>query len=242
MNHVQTLEKLKSMRLFGMERAFQTTLETRTDYTPDQMITYLVETEWEDRQDRKLRRYLKSARFRYQASVEEVSFDPTRNLDKNAFIRLADTSFITKKENVIITGLTGTGKSFLASALGHQACIKGHKSLYFSCGKLFAQLLSARADRSHHKLIDKIERSDLLILDDFGLWPFDQQSRLDLLEIIEDRHGRKSTIIASQIPVANWYEVIGDQTIADAVLDRLVHQAHRIQLQGESMRKNKRKS
>lgn len=242
MTHSQTLEKLKTMRLFGMERAFQTTLETRTDYTADQMITYLVETEWEDRQDRKLSRYLKSARFRYQASVEEVRFDPSRNLDKNTFLRLADSSFITKKESVIITGLTGTGKSFLASALGHQACIKGHKSLYFSCGKLFAQLLSARADRSHHKIIDKIERADLLILDDFGLWPFDQQSRLDLLEIIEDRHGRKSTIIASQIPVKDWYEVIGDQTIADAVLDRLVHQAHRIQLQGESMRKKKPKS
>ena len=230
------------MRLFGMENAFRTVLESSQNYTNDELLTHLVEAEWDDRQNRKVNRYLKSARFRYQASLEEVDFQSPRNLDKNLFLRLADGTFIQKHQSLLITGPTGSGKSFLASALGHQACFKGYTTRYFSCGKLFQKLSMARADRSHLKIIDRIERTDLLILDDFGLWPFNQQARLDLLEIIEDRHGRKATLIVSQIPVKNWFEIIGEQTIADAILDRLVHQAHRIQLKGESLRKKKNKS
>lgn len=241
MNHIQTLEKLRTMRLFGMESALQTVIETRTDYTPEELAAYLTETEWNDRLTRKMERYRKAARFRYQAQVEEIDFAPTRNLDKNQFLRLADCTFITKKENIILTGPTGTGKSFLASAFGHQACSRGHTCLYFATGKLFQKLKMARGDGSIHKLLAKIERAELLILDDFGLWPFDNQNRLDLLEVIEDRHGRKATIIASQIPVSDWHEIIGEKTIADAILDRLVHQAHRIQLKGESLRKRKNK-
>ncbi len=239
MNQTQTLEKLHTMRLFGMGNAFQTVLESQQSYTNDELLGYLVEAEWDDRQNRKVARYLKAARFRYQASVEEVDFLSPRNLDKNLFLRLADGSFIQKHQPLIITGPTGCGKSFLASALGHQACIKGYRTRYFSTGKLFQKLSIARADRSHLKLIDSIGRADLLILDDFGLWPLNQQARLDLLEIIEDRHGRKATLIASQIPVQDWYDIIDEKTIADAILDRLVHQAHRLKLNGESMRKKK---
>lgn len=229
------------MRLFGMENALRTLLETRTDYTNDELVAYLTEAEWDDRQNRKVTRYLKAARFRYQASVEEIDFQAPRNLDKNTFVRLAGCNFIGQRENLILTGPTGTGKSFLASALGHQACVRGYKVLYFATGKLFQKLKMARGDGSWHKLLNRIEKADLLILDDFGLLPFDQQSRFDLLEVIEDRHGRKSTLIATQIPVSEWFELIGEKTIADAILDRIVHTAHRIELKGESMRKKKLK-
>ena len=242
MNHIQTLEKLRAMRLFGMENALKTVMETQTDYTYDELAAYLTQAEWEDRHNRRFNRYLKSARFRYQASIEEIDFSTPRGLDKNQFVRLADASFIEKKENLILTGSTGTGKSFMASAIGHQACLKGFKTLYFSTGKLFQKLKIGRGNGTYQKIINRIEKTELLILDDFGLWPFDHQARLDLLEVIEDRHGRNSTIIATQIPVAGWYELIKEKTIADAILDRIVHSAHRIELNGESMRKKKSKS
>lgn len=241
MNHTQTLEQLRSMRLFGMENALRTLTETRADYTNEELIAYLTESEWNDRQSRKFQRYLKAARFRYQASVEEIDFSATRNLDKNQLLRLADCTFLQQKENLILTGPTGTGKSFLVSALGHQACTRGYRVLYFATGKLFQQLKMARGSGSTQKLLKRIEKADLLILDDFGLWPLDHQNRLDLLEVIEDRHGRRSTMIATQIPVSAWHDLIEEKTIADAILDRIVHTAHRIELKGESMRKKKKR-
>ncbi len=152
-------------------------------------------------------------------------------------LRLNDCSFIKNKENILITGPTGTGKSFIASALGHQACMMGYKTMYFNIQKLFAQLKAAMADGSYFKLIAKIEKQHLLILDDFGLQPMDNHNRQALMEIIEDRHTKHTTIIASQLPVNKWHRSIGESAIADAVLDRLVHAAHRIELNGESMRK-----
>lgn len=238
-NYTQTLDKLRSMRLFGMESAFQTMLETKTDYTMDELVGYLAQAEWENRQSRKVERHLKGARFRYQSSIEEIDFSSARNLNKNTLMRLADCTYIRHKENIIITGSTGTGKSFLATALGRQACFKGFKTLYFSMGKLFEELHMSRADASRHKLLRRLEKAELLILDDFGLWPLEQQHCLDLMEIIEDRHGRKSMIIAAQIPVSSWYDLFKEKTIADAILDRLVHSAHRVELKGESMRKLK---
>lgn len=239
MSNSATLEKMRTLRFFGMQRAFEASMETRQyeKHTPDEYISYLIDQEWEYRQNKRIAAALMRARFRYAASIEEIRFASTRNLDKNHVLRLADCSFIDKKENVIITGPTGVGKSYIASALGHQACALGYRVLYFNTVKLFMKLKMSKADASYAKEIKRIEKVDLLILDDFGLQPLDHQTRLNLLEIIEDRHGKKSTIVTSQLPVAKWYELFEEQTIADAVLDRIVHTSNRIELKGESLRK-----
>jgi len=239
MNTTQTLTKLNQMRLYGMENALRTALETKASYHPEELAAYLAESEWNDRETRKMNRYLKQAGFRYKAAVEEVDFLHPRDLDQRRFTELADCSYLERHEDILMTGPTGTGKSFLASALGHQACTRGWRVRYFSAGKLFEKLHMTRATGAHHKFLRGLERTDLLILDDFGLWPLQHQHRLDLLEIIEDRHGRRSTIIATQLPISAWHELIGEKTIADAILDRLVHHAHRIELKGQSMRKQK---
>ena len=236
-----TLQKLKHMKLTGMLRSFRTTIEAgqMNRYTPDEMVAFLVESEWDERHNRKIQRGLKNARFRYRADIEQLDFNDKRNLEKNDVHRLADCTFIEKKQHVIITGSTGVGKSFLASALGHQACINGYKVIYANTAKLIGKLKMAKADGSYVRETAKIEKQDLLILDDFGLQPFDTMSRTLLMEIIEDRHDKGSMIITSQLPVKQWYEIIGEKTIADAILDRILHQAHRIELKGESLRKRK---
>jgi DNA replication protein DnaC len=183
---------------------------------------------------------MRNAKFRYKANIEQLHFDIDRNLDKNQFMRMAECTFIGRKENLLITGSTGIGKSFIASAIGNQACTLGFKVLYANTTKLFTRLKMAKADGSYIREVAKIERQDLLILDDFGLQPLDTSNRSVLMEIVEDRHGNRSTIITSQLPVAQWYEVIGEQTIADAILDRIVHDAHRMELVGESIRRRQR--
>ncbi len=237
------LNKMSHMKFYGMQQAYKTLLDTNQHHslTNDEIVSMLVQAEWEDRENRKINRYIKTARFRYGANVEDVDFTTKRGLDKTQLLRLADCSFIQKKETLLITGSTGAGKSYIASALGHQACLQGYKTLYFNAQKLFPQLNIFKADGTYLKQISRIERHDLLIIDDFGLKPLDANSRMMLLEIIEDRHGRRSTIISSQLPVSQWYEIIGDSTVADAILDRMVHASHRIELKGESMRKMKLK-
>jgi DNA replication protein DnaC len=240
MTENQTLSKLNQMKLSGMARAYQMLLESSRqsdEMSLEEILAHLTEAEWDDRQNQKLRRLLKSAKFRYQASVEDINYNQARNLDKGLIIKLASCSFIYKKENVIITGATGVGKSHIASALGNQACLNGYKTIYFNVGKLMTHLKIKRADNSYLREIEKIERQDLLILDDFGLAPLDSRNRLDLLEILDDRHGKSSTIITSQLPIEKWHDVIADQTIADAILDRVVHNAHRLELKGPSLRK-----
>lgn len=236
----QILDKMRQMRLTGMARAFQQTEETARNekFTADEMVTHLVDSEWDERYNRRLDRSVKEARFRYKASVEEISFDAGR-LDKNQVLRLAECEFIKRKENIILTGSTGIGKSFIASAIGHQACSLGYRVLYHHTTKLFARMKMAKADGSYLKELAKIERQHLLIIDDFGIQPLDAQSRNALMEIIEDRHGKSSTIITSQVPVSLWHEIIGEQTIADAILDRIVHDSHRIVMEGESLRRKK---
>lgn len=236
----EILNKMKQMRLTGMARAFHLTLESGKNekFTPDEMVSHLVDSEWDERYNRKLERTLQSARFRYKASAEQIAFDDNR-VDKNQVLRLADCEFIKRKENIIITGSTGIGKSFIASALGHQACALNYRVLYQHNTKLFARMKIAKADGSYLRELAKIEKQHLLIIDDFGIQPLDAQSRSALMEIIEDRHGRCSTIITSQVPVSMWHEVIGEQTIADAILDRIVHDAHRIEMKGESLRKKR---
>jgi DNA replication protein DnaC len=235
--------KMSQMKLHGMLRTYQTMLESNQhhDLTHDEVLNTLVQSEWEDRENKKINRHLRLAKFRYGATIEEINFTAGRGIDKTQVMRLADTSFINKKENILITGATGVGKSYLASALGHQACQSGYRTLYFNTQKIFARLKMLKADGSCSREISRIEKYDLLILDDFGLAPLDSVARMFLLEIIEDRHGRKSTIISSQLPVAKWYEVIGESTVADAILDRMVHTAHRIELKGESLRKEIKK-
>ncbi len=234
-----TVEKMQVMKLYGMVRAFQATMEAgiKADLTIDEIVAHLVDAEWEERQNRRLRRFLKGAKFRYQASMEELDFALPRNLDKNMMLRFRDCAWIGKKQNIILSGPTGAGKSFIACALGHQACIQGFRVLYYNCSKLYARLKLAQADGSYLKEMERIQKKDLLILDDFGLEALDGRSRLSLLEILEDRHGRSSTVVSAQIPVKKWHEIIGDDTIADAICDRLVHNAHRIELKGESVRK-----
>mgnify|MGYP006267280131 CR=1 FL=1 len=236
-----TLDKMRRMKFYGMFRAFKISMESgkRESYTPDEIIAHLIEAEWDDRQNRSIEQKIKNARFRYKAAIEDLYYNNERNVDKNQIMRLAECTFIDNHENVLITGSTGIGKSYIASALGHHACSLGYKSIYHNVPKLFAKLKMAKADGSYLKEIAKIERQDLLILDDFGIQPFDAQSRASLMEIIEDRHGKTSLIITSQVPVSKWHEVIGEKTIADAILDRIIHDAHRLELKGESLRKKR---
>jgi DNA replication protein DnaC len=238
--NTETLQKMRSMKLYGMHRAFSTALESGLDdYTLDQFVSMMVESEADDRQDRRVKRTITNARFRYKACIEHIVYEARRELDKNQVLRLAEGTYLRKGENVIITGSTGAGKSYLASALGYQACEEGSKTLYFNTIKLMTKLKMAKADGSYIKEMMRIERADLLILDDFGLEHFDSQTRLILLEMVEDRYSSKSIIIASQLPIEVWSEIIGDKTISDAVLDRLVHNAHKIELKGESMRRKR---
>lgn len=240
--NTQTLEQMKQLRLYGMQRAFNSTMQSGDiNYTNDELIAYLLQSEWDDRLNRKIERLTKAARFRYRAVMEDIDYHHERHIDKNKVQRFTTCDFIKNKENILITGSTGVGKSYMASAIGHQACSLGYKVMYFNTHKLFTKLRTSKADGSYSREINKIEKQDLLILDDFGLRALDSINRNYFMEIIEDRHGKRATIIASQLPVEAWHQIIGEQTIADAILDRLVHSAHRIDIKGESMRKKLRK-
>jgi DNA replication protein DnaC len=236
--NTSTLEKMSRMKLCGMQNAFRSLIDSKqqNSLTADELISMLVQSEWEYRENKKFTRSLRNARFRYSASIEEIDFTKNRNLDKNLLLRFTDCSFIEKKQNLLLSGPTGVGKSFIASALGHQACLKGYKVIYYNTQKLFPMLKMSKADGSYMKIISKIERQDLLILDDFGMQPMDNQSGMMLLEIIEDRHDRKATIISSQLPTNKWYDVIAENTVADAILDRLLSNSYKIELKGESLR------
>jgi DNA replication protein DnaC len=242
MNTQQTVEKMKSLRLQGMLEAYQGSLQTQThlQLSSDELLTMLIDAEWQERANKRVARLTQGAAFRYTSHLSEINYQAARDLDRDLLSRLATCQFIQQKENVLLTGPTGVGKSFIASAIGHQACAIGYKTAYYNTAKLFTKLHGAKADNSLYKEIARIEKTDLLILDDFGLQNLDKPQRDLLMEIIEDRHNRKSTLIASQLPVSAWYEVIGEGTIADAILDRLVHAAHRMSLSGESLRKVKK--
>jgi len=242
MNTQETLQQLKILKLNGMASAYEAMLRLPIDQQPqaDQLLTQLVESESLHRQHLKTMAAIRAAKFRYQASIEEIRYLPERNLDKHLMLRLAETNFIAKAENVFITGATGCGKSYIASALGFQACQMGYKVGYFSMTKLLQRFKLAKADNSINKELARIEKMHLIILDDWGLQPLDSTMKITLLQMIEDRHGRASTVITSQLPVAGWFDYIAEPTLADAIMDRLVQHVHRLELKGESMRKKQK--
>ncbi|MCA4793863.1 IS21-like element helper ATPase IstB [Myroides odoratimimus] len=239
MNNNQTIEKLKAMRLSDMASLHSMHLKdnTITSFTIDEYIALLTDHEYENRQNRKVERLIKQANFRQNASIADINYTHNRGLDKNAFNRLATLDFVLKKQNIILTGASGVGKSYLAQALGYQACLMEHKVLYFNTANLFNLLKLSKIDGTYQREIKKVLKCDLLILDDFGLQPFDNLIRETLFDIVDQRYNQASIILSSQIPVATWYDLIGENTIADAVLDRIVNSSHRIDLNGESMRK-----
>jgi len=239
MNNNQTIEKLKQMRLGAMAQLhLQHIKDNRIEnITADEYLALLIDHQWEDRQNRKIERLLKQAGFKQQANLADVNYTQNRNLDKNMFTRLGTLDFITRKENIILTGASGVGKSYLAQALGHQGCMMEYKTIYTNTARLFKKLKLSKVDGTYLKELGKLIKADVLILDDFGLQSFDNHARETLMDIIDDRYNKASTIISSQIPVSAWYDIIGEGTIADAILDRIVNSSHRIDLKGESLRK-----
>jgi DNA replication protein DnaC len=244
MDNNQTIEKLRGMRLQAMaEMHIQHVKNNQfNSLTPDEYLSLLTDHEWEDRQTKKIRRLILSAGFRQKADIADVSYTENRNLDKNMFARLSTLDFMARHENIIMTGASGVGKSFLAQALGHQACMLGKRVIYSNTARLFTRLKLAKVDGTYLKELNRLGKTELLILDDFGLQAFDNHARETLMDIIDDRFGKNSTIVSSQIPVSAWYDIIGEGTIADAILDRLVNSSHRIDLKGESLRKGILKS
>jgi len=238
---MQIESQLSRLRLHGMSRTWQALLETRRQHelSLSEGLELLLQAEEQERANNRFERLRKNARFRYQSSVEELTIDATRGMDKALISALATGEYLAKGESVLITGATGCGKSFLVSALGHQACAQGYKVAYYNMQKLLLKTKISRIEGTIVKFFEDLFKTDLLILDDFGLTHLEKQQQLDLMEMIEDRHGKSSTMIASQLPVASWYDVIGEETIADAILDRLVHSSYRIEFKGESLRKKR---
>jgi DNA replication protein DnaC len=241
MNEQHTLEKMKSMKMNAMAELYyqSTTQNSFTDMDVDSFMAMMVDREWDSRQSRKIEGLIKSAGFRINASPMNIDYSNQRMLDKAYINRLLGLGFLKKAENIILTGPTGVGKSYLAQTFGHQACQMLSKVRYYITARLFEQAKLARLEGTYHKLLKAYQNTQLLILDDFGLHSMDTFDRQTLLDIIEERHQKCATIFCSQIPVSKWHQLIGEGTIADAILDRVVYSSHRIELKGESLRKNK---
>lgn len=239
----QSLEKLSQMRLHTMADAVRQQLEQPSvqELSFEERIAMIVDREWLFRENRRLTRRLKAARLKQQAAVEDIDFRHPRGLDKSVMLTLSNCQWVRNHQNVIITGPTGIGKSYLAEALAQKACREGFTALYYRTPRLFSELAIARGDGNYSKLLIRLAKTELLVVDDWGLSSLTDAERRDFLEVMEDRHGIRSTVITSQYPVAKWHELIGEPTLADAILDRIVHNAHKILLKGESMRKTRSK-
>lgn len=235
-----TIDSLKQLRLFGMAKALQDQLENpefqSLDFT--ERLGLLVDRERLEQENQKLTTRLRRARLGQNAVFEDLDLKAGRGLDKALMASLASCAWIGSHHNLLVTGPTGVGKSYLACALGHKACREGYSVVYHRTGRLFYELSIARGEGRYLRLLKLLSQFDLLILDDWGLASLQEENRRDILEILEERHGRKSTLIASQLPIETWHDIIGDPTLADAIMDRLVHNAYKIALKGDSMRKN----
>jgi DNA replication protein DnaC len=238
-----TLEKLRALKLPGMARALEEQQSQRDigSFTFEERLGLLLDHESTLRDGKVLAARLSRAKLKLAATPEDVDFKAVRGLDKTVFMALMDTSWVTAHRNVLITGPTGVGKTYLACAIANQTCRRGHTALYLRMTRLFPALALAKMDGRYPKMLAQFAKVDVLLLDDWGLAPMTPEARHDLLEIIDDRHGRKSTIVTSQLPTDHWHEAIGDATLADAILDRLVHSAHILKLSGESQRKKRNK-
>ena len=239
-----TVDKLQQLRCAGMAKAFAEQLDSSEvdALSFEERLGLLVDREITERHSRQLTNRLRRARLKHDACIEDVDFRHRRGLDKPLVLSLADGRWVRDHLNVLICGPTGVGKSWIACALAHSACRHGHSALYLRSSRLFSSLALARADGRYPKLLDSFAKTQVLVLDDWGLSPLRPEHRHDLLEVLEDRHGVRSTIVTSQLPVEKWHDVIGDPTFADAILDRLVHNAYRLELKGDSMRKRRRPS
>ncbi len=235
-----TLEKLQTLRLSGMLKALseQQKMPDIDQLGFEERLGLLVDRELTERSSRRLQTRLNKAKLRHSCCLEDLDLRASRGLDKSLILSLSSCNWIARGLNVLICGPTGIGKSYLACALGHKACLEDYNVLYLRLPRLFEELRIAKADGRYGKLMLGYAKTDLLILDDWGLTPMTDPQRRDLLELPEDRYGKRSTIVTSQLPVSSWHESIGDPTLADAILDRLIHNAHRIELKGDSMRKN----
>lgn len=240
MLNAPTVDKLHALKLDAMAAAW-TEQQHQADMTAlafDERLGLLVDAEWLARENKRLTRALQEAKLKLaQACIEAIDYPARRELDKAVIRQLATCRWIEEHHNVILVGATGTGKSFIACALAHQACRKGYRAGYRRASRLFHELTLARADGTYVRLLAKLARLDVLIVDDWGLAPVQDQERRDLLEILEDRYGTRSTIITSQLPPAQWHDYLGDATLADSICDRLLHNAHRLVLKGPSRRK-----
>jgi len=238
-----TIDKLYELRLFGMAKALEeqdaSPKYERLDFLD--RLALLVDRESAERDTNRLRLRLKQAKLRLTATVEDVDFRHPRGLDKSLVLALAGCRWIREHHNVIITGPTGVGKSYLACALAHKACREGFRALYLRAPRLFDDLALAKADGRYRRVLAAYARLDLFVIDDWGLASLTEEQSRDVLEILEDRHDLRSTLIASQLPIEKWHKVIGDPTLGDAILDRLVHNAHKLTLKGDSLRKKGKK-
>jgi len=233
------LDRLRTLRLEGMAKALEDQLQMPDveDLRFEERLSLLLDREATERNSRRLKTRLRKAKLRQTAFLENIDFRKSRGLDKSLILALASCDWIRDHQNVLVCGATGVGKTFLACALAQKACREGFSALYVRMPRLFQDLALAQADGRYPKSMAQLAKTDVLMLDDFGLVPLGERDRRDLLEILEDRHGLRSTIVTSQLPVESWHEAIGDPTLADAILDRLVHNAHRIQLKGGSIRR-----
>lgn len=234
-----TIDRLRELKLPGMAAALeeQCMMPDIRSMPFEDRFAFLLEREQAQREDRRLTRLLQLARIPVPAAAEDIEYRRPRGLDKSLMLRLTSCQWISTHETVLLTGATGTGKSYIACALAHSACRHGYSARYYRFSRMLGELARARADGSYPKLLEKLARTQLLVLDDFGLSPLTDTERRDMLEVLEDRYGRRATIVTSQLPFDHWHAGVGDTTFADAILDRLVHSAHKITLKGASMRR-----